>query len=879
MKLLPAQIKKKTLAGFLLFFTVATMAGLFFTQASQKTIQFFSNSILNASLQEPQHAERPIPTPVYAAVYPWDAPYAYYDFRAPRGTTTVGNRSSAKPDQNMIMAATTGTPGGISIDGKYGASARFNGTTEYAYSTGGGDIEPEESFSVEAWIYLNSVSLTPGAIQTVMAKWDETSDQRFFRLAVRTDPNDYSTQRAFPIFQISTDGTADNIVTVTGTTQIIGGRWYLLQGYYNDVSSEISIFVNGALEAKVSSVDTVNANNTGLFTLAATKTDTDTYSHFLGGKIDEVRIYKGVRVMGAFAYSADRGKPTLHLKLNDGSGLQAVDSSPFETRHALINFANTPEQKDAIEGPANTTASPSQSPWTMGPFRTLALEFNGATDHRYIDIGYHPRLQLVESITLSAWIKPTSLGNYAIISQPHTNGYTFQMTSDGELQFGPLGGTLVKTSGANITAGVWQHVTASYNGETQLIALYKDGRLITNTALSRWAVPQGATLVGRASPTTPLSFNGIIDEVLIYPYARDMLQVAADRFVSGIVLGGTVAYQPNNLQVKTCPTGFVHVPGDPLYGTSDFCVMKYHAKCDTDGDGIGNVPPVDTVCNGSSNADGSGDYYGTYRNNGAGCACTAANGNTVVSTAQGFPIAYIPQSTPEALNDANEYCEAMGPGYHLITEAEWMTIARNIEKQASNWCVQVGSYGTYPCGNSPGVGMLASGHSDMANEFVYDTHQALPASTNDAYGCYLTRTGGTVCNGTSGEQKRTHTLSNGEVIWDLSGNLYNWTNGTIDGANKPNSGTTTDWVEWTYFNNAGDYGTLYYDLLRSTNTIWGINQEIGRYYMGSRTGGTTFGIIRGSDWNAGLSGVFNLNMLYGSGSTFLSIGFRCTVTL
>jgi hypothetical protein len=30
-------------------------------------------------------------------------------------------------------------------------------------------------------------------------------------------------------------------------------------------------------------------------------------------------------------------------------------------------------------------------------------------------------------------------------------------------------------------------------------------------------------------------------------------------------------------------------------------------------------------------------------------------------------------------------CRSMGAGYHLITENEWMTVARNIEQVSNNW--------------------------------------------------------------------------------------------------------------------------------------------------------------------------------------------------
>lgn len=53
-------------------------------------------------------------------------------------------------------------------------------------------------------------------------------------------------------------------------------------------------------------------------------------------------------------------------------------------------------------------------------------------------------------------------------------------------------------------------------------------------------------------------------------------------------------------------------------------------------------------------------------------------------------------------------------GYSLITNAQWQTIARNIEQVSANWS-----------GGSVGAGSLNRGHSDSA------PNNALAASTDD----------------------------------------------------------------------------------------------------------------------------------------------------
>lgn len=102
-------------------------------------------------------------------------------------------------------------------------------------------------------------------------------------------------------------------------------------------------------------------------------------------------------------------------------------------------------------------------------------------------------------------------------------------------------------------------------------------------------------------------------------------------------------------------------------------------------------------------------------------------------------------------NAARASCRLIGAGYDLISNAQWQTIARNIADQASNW-----SSGTAYSGE------LNRGHSDGSPT----AKLAAVADDNDP------------CNGTEqtcdsstwNSQRRTHRLSNGDVIWDLGGN-------------------------------------------------------------------------------------------------------------
>lgn len=258
------------------------------------------------------------------------------------------------------------------------------------------------------------------------------------------------------------------------------------------------------------------------------------------------------------------------------------------------------------------------------------------------------------------------------------------------------------------------------------------------------------------------------------------------------------------------PAGYILVPGNPLFGTSDFLVMKYQAK----NDGLGNP----------------------------------------VSTASGFPWVSISQTAALAAS-AN-----ISPKHHLITEMEWLTLAHNIASVASNWS-----------GNAVGSGYIYRGHTDNVPA------NALEASANDADGYYGT-------GNTSGDQRRTLTLTNGEVIWDLSGNVWEWTSGTIAGGQQP--GLTGEsayaWKDWNDANlqlggldpkalpsygNAAAAGWT-----RSANGIGGLYSNFGETSLRA--------FRRGGDWGFGsLAGVFSLYLSYAPGNSGTYIGFRVAVSL
>jgi len=284
---------------------------------------------------------------------------------------------------------------------------------------------------------------------------------------------------------------------------------------------------------------------------------------------------------------------------------------------------------------------------------------------------------------------------------------------------------------------------------------------------------------------------------------------------------------------KTCPYGFIVVPGSSTYGTSDFCVMKYEAKADDNDDGIGDTNRT--------------TGYNTWPANTYPISAT----RKLVSTPQGYPVANISQTT--AISASQNYT-ANCTNCHLITEAEWMTIAQNVLSNPVNWS-----------GGAVGSGYIYSGHNDNAPA------TALEASSNDNDG--YVNTGNT----TGSNQKRTLTLTNGEVIWDLAGNVWEWTAGQTTGGQPGISGETGfAWKEWTAVNAPGSLAVNPMPAgtgLNGANT-WNATNGIGRLYS-YVSDATLRGFLRGGVWSDGSNaGVLALLLSNVPAGTSNYLGFR-----
>lgn len=197
----------------------------------------------------------------------------------------------------------------------------------------------------------------------------------------------------------------------------------------------------------------------------------------------------------------------------------------------------------------------------------------------------------------------------------------------------------------------------------------------------------------------------------------------------------------------------------------------------------------------------------------------------------GSPWVSIAQTTARA--------QCIRAGKHLITEQEWLTIAHNAENVGWNWN-----------GGVAGTNQMSDGHSD-------NVPASALATADDSSPC--SGTGQTCSLTTWDSQRRTYQLSNGEYIWDLGGNVWEWVDQTVTNdypiVNSAAAG-------WQACSTSGDgiCGNT-----RTTNDQW---------YRGGFA--TIAGFLRGGGWDSGtIDGAFTLLLNAAPSVVLTIIGFRC----
>ena len=194
--------------------------------------------------------------------------------------------------------------------------------------------------------------------------------------------------------------------------------------------------------------------------------------------------------------------------LNEGAGTTAYDNSGNGNNGTLVN------------GPT----------WVDGKFGK-ALQFDGSDDYVQYPKAVCDAVQAAQKVTISLWFKWNALAtNRVLVIGADGAGYYLHTNSsdatkiDFEIYYS--GSWYKLTSATSVSAGVWYHIVATWDGS--IMKLYFNGAQDPNT-LARTAMSDRASSGDRTFSSLSSSYviNGVMDDVRIYNRALSAEEVLA----------------------------------------------------------------------------------------------------------------------------------------------------------------------------------------------------------------------------------------------------------------------------------------------------------------------------------------------------------------
>jgi len=217
----------------------------------------------------------------------------------------------------------------------------------------------------------------------------------------------------------------------------------------------------------------------------------------------------------------NRRQPIGWWKFDERSGITVYDSSINGNNGTLTNMDNT----DWVAGKINT-----------------ALDFDGTDD--YSQVSSTSQIDYNENFTIELWAYPRSftnpnsncIGDYRsyLTSQTYSNAFhTIKIitTNANDFEFWVRDTTIKSVSTGALSVNQWYHLVGVRSGNS--IIFYKNGVSMGTadvTGLSFADISDNTFWIG-AGDTYSCSnnnFNGLIDDVRIYNYARTVAEIKAD---------------------------------------------------------------------------------------------------------------------------------------------------------------------------------------------------------------------------------------------------------------------------------------------------------------------------------------------------------------
>ncbi len=398
-----------------------------------------------------------------------------------------------------------GTPGVTgALAGNADTAARFNGAVVVPYSA---PLSLNAPFTIETW--LKAAATTAGTLCPLSC--GTLSGNRSGWLIYQNGTSGWNL-RMYSGLDTNTS------VNVNAGGPTIAGKWYHLAATYN--GSTASLYVNGVgtttsapppFAPNMNGPLTIGMRSDGAFPWPGTADEVAIYNVVLSPAEILTHYQNGTNTSPPFPYQQMilGRNPLIYLRLDEPALPQAVDSG------VLGSSANGTYEPGIIPGVVGVPL-PGFGPINFG------CQFNGANG--YLDVP-GAGLDLRGPVTVVCWCQaPPANGIFQTIVGKGDTSYRLDLDWNGYPRFADdinpdaVGTTLIGD-------GQWHFLAGTYDGFTN--SLYLDGLLngwkeapnpITGNPNDLW-------IGGAPDYGVNRLFNGVVDDVAIFPYALSPAQI------------------------------------------------------------------------------------------------------------------------------------------------------------------------------------------------------------------------------------------------------------------------------------------------------------------------------------------------------------------
>lgn len=449
----------------------------------------------------------------------WDSSYVLVQHL----TETSGQHSDSTSNGSNSTTVTVDKEGTLAGAGPLYGSDHFNGTNNLVEIPDKASLDPTGDMTVEAWAKLDALPTTRSEEAYAVDKHGASNSNFVLRVSS-------SSNKPFMNWVNSSGTTYFSSYDTALTT----GTWYHLVGVHD--GSVLRFYFNGSATGTTTDSPT-GTNYAGTSPLRfGTNSATGSTSRF-PGYIDEVRISNSAR--SATWINTEYNNENSPSTFFTSQGGEETSTGPIAWWHFDEGYGST--AYDSTKNSHNLTLA--STAWATSSAslsnRTRYLQFNGATSQASVadttDLNFG-----TSSFSISGWFRHsgTITGTDTIIDKYSTAGWKVYMNSSGYICFdidadSTFGGSNYDSACSTSLQGSFAdskwHVFEAVKSGTASITLYVDGNQVAQDS----SIAATGTLTSTATlyigvDTNTNWWDGWLDEIIIYPYARTSGQVLGD---------------------------------------------------------------------------------------------------------------------------------------------------------------------------------------------------------------------------------------------------------------------------------------------------------------------------------------------------------------